>query len=380
LAAAGNTGFLGGFRAFRTVRVVRLMRLVRMKEVMQQITERVQSDKLAFVINIFKLLVFILSVAHLSACGWWGLGDRDIDEYEVDAPGHTWVRRLGYDNATLDAQYLVSLHWSLSQFSGGMDEVSPASPVERLYAVVMWLFSFMCAAVVLSVLTSNLTQLHIIGGSRSRQLATLRKYLKQNSISSNLALRMQRSAQHALSADLTADVVELLPVVSEPLRVEMHFEMYLTNLHSHSFFSAYISECPQVMRRVCHYAMSTILLSTSDVVFSKGESPQHPKMYFITKGQCEYTHAGEPPQTVTDRQYIAEAVLWTRWTHQGTLTATSDLKLAALDAKTFQEIADRFKDTATFDPKLYAADFVSYLNSLEYATDMTQCKYRGSFE
>jgi len=189
---------------------------------------------------------------------------------------------------------------------------------------------------------------------------------------------MQRSAQHALSADLTADLVELLPVVAEPLRVEMHFEMYLSNLQNHTFFSAYINESPQVIRRICHYAMSTVLLSTGDVVFSKGESPSQPKMYFITKGQCDYVHAGEP-QTVNERQYIAEAVLWTRWTHQGTLIANSDLKLAALDAKIFQDISDRFKETASFDPKLYAADFVGYMNSLDYCTDLSQCKYR-SFE
>mmetsp|Transcript_16809 Transcript_16809/g.36518 ORF Transcript_16809/g.36518 Transcript_16809/m.36518 type:complete len:886 (-) Transcript_16809:325-2982(-) len=370
--AAGGSGSFGFLRSLRSVRVVRLMRLVRMKEVMAQITERVQSEKLSFVIKVFQMTIFIISIAHITACGWWGIGDREIS-------GPTWVKHYSYENATLDSQYLVSLHWSLTQFTGGMDEVTPADPLERLYAVGMWLFAFMSAAVVVSVLTSNLTQLHIIGGSRSRQLATLRKYLKQNSISSNLALRMQRSAQHALSADLTADVVELLPVVSEPLRVEMHFEMYTSILNVQPFFAAYITECPQVMRRVCHYAMGFFLLANGDIVFSKGESPSHPKMYFVVKGQCEYSQTPESVM-VSEKQYLAEAVLWTRWTHQGTLTSISDVKLAALDAKVFQDISDRFKDAATFDPKLYAADFVAHLNALDNVNDLSGIKYKGSWE
>ena len=45
----------------------------------------------------------------------------------------------------LDAQYLASLHWALSQFSGGMDEIYPASPLERLYAVAVGSFIFVLA-------------------------------------------------------------------------------------------------------------------------------------------------------------------------------------------------------------------------------------------
>jgi len=365
-AGAGGAGAFGRLsRSFRIVRVVRLLRLVRMREVMEQITERVQSDKLSFMLSILKLSVFIISMAHILGCIWWGIGTNEEESV------NSWVVAARYHNASLDAQYLASLHWSLSQFSGGMDEISPESPLERFFAVIVWIFAFMAAAVIVSNLTSSLTQMHIIGGTRSRQLAMLRKYLKQNAISSNLALRMQRSAQHALSADLTADLIELLPVVSESLRAEMHFEMYSVALRSHSFFAWCISDCPQVVRRFCHYAMSTLIFSASDCVFTKGESPSEPRMYVVAKGTLEYvTHAETTP--ISEKVVVAEAVLWTlAWRHQGTLTATSDSKLAALDAKTFQEIAARFQDTATFDARVYAQDYVAHLNSLEFPHDLT---------
>mmetsp|Transcript_43465 Transcript_43465/g.125633 ORF Transcript_43465/g.125633 Transcript_43465/m.125633 type:complete len:836 (+) Transcript_43465:95-2602(+) len=351
-------------RAFRIVRVVRLLRLVRMREVMEQIQERIQSDKLAFLTNIVNIFLFIVSVAHIMACLWWGIGDRD------NPLGNSWISHAMIFDASVDVQYLTALHWSVSQFTGGMDEITPGSSMERFFAICIWIFAFVASAFMVSFLTSKLTQLHIIDGARSRQLLMLRQYLKQNAISGNLALRMQRSAQHALSADLTADVIELLPVVSEPLRIEMHFEMYFPSLRLHHFFAEAGSDSPQVIRRICHFAMSTLLLASGDMVFSKGELPREPKMYIVSRGQLEYTGAGECVP-VTEKIVISEAALWTTWRHQGALTALSDVKLFMLDAHTFQEIGERFKELGTFDCRLYAQEFIAALNKADPPTDLT---------
>merc|ERR1719507_2676625 len=98
---------------------------------MDQILERVQSEKLSFVINLFKLLACLVSIAHIIGCIWWAVGSGG----SVDS----WVVQSNYRDASLEAQYLVSLHWALSQFSGGMDEITPENPTERFYAIVFWI-------------------------------------------------------------------------------------------------------------------------------------------------------------------------------------------------------------------------------------------------
>lgn len=370
-SAAGGAKSLGRLtRIFRIVRMFRLLRLVRMQEMMSSksllsaFTSQMQSDVMVMTMSIIRLSMTLFAMAHFMSCFWWAIGEHEAETRE------SWTSVVGYNKEDLGSQYLISLRWALSQFSGGMEEVKPITALERVVAVCVWICSFMTAAVIWSILTSSLTQLHIIGGSQSRQLSTLRKYLKQNFITSNLALRMQRSAQHAISGDLTQDAIELLPVVSEPLRVEMHFEMYSPVMKAHPFFNDYISDGPQVMRRVCHYGMSTFLLSSGDVVFTRGESPSEPKMYFVPKGSLEYNSRGEVT-TLDKNMWIAEAVLWTQWTYKGTLTANNDVKLAVLHAKTFQDIVDRFKETVGMDPKVYAAEFVDHLNAVEKVTDLT---------
>merc|ERR1719183_3500746 len=247
-----------------------------------------------------------------------------------------------------------------------MDEVRPAATIERFFIIIIWIVAFMGAAIMASILTSNLVQMHIIGGSQARQLATLRRYLNQNSISKNLALRVQRSAKHAISGDLSPDAVDLLAVVSEQLRLEMHFEMYAELFRSHPFFDQCIHVCAQVMRRLCHQATSTLLLDAGDVLFSKGEAPAEPKMYFFFKGTLEYTPPNGEPVILGERQWIAEPVLWLQWVYRGQLKAVTDIKVAKLDARKFQDIMERFKEVfpAGFNPKVYAHDFADHLNNL----------------
>jgi len=125
------------------------------------------------------------------------------------------------------------------------------------------------------------------------------------------------------------------------------------------------------MRRVCHYAMSTLLLAAGDVIFSRGEVLPEPKMYIIWRGSLEYVCGYGLGTPVTEKHWVAEANLWTRWKHRGTLTATGDTKVALLDAKRFQDIVRRYKDTGAFDPKLYAADFVEHMNQADELDDLT---------
>merc|ERR1740138_2041088 len=116
-----------------------------------------------------------------------------------------------------------------------METPGPTTTLERFYTVTIWTVSFISFLVMLSFLTSRLTQQYIIGGSGARQMATLKKYLNQNKVPKNLIKRLCRSAKHAISGDLQPDTVDLLNVVSEPLKIEMHYQMYSKVLGEHLF-------------------------------------------------------------------------------------------------------------------------------------------------
>merc|ERR1712129_252443 len=139
-------------------------------------------------------------------------------------------------------------------------------------------------AAFVSNITSSMTRLDIITSRQTTQASTLRRYLLQHRISNRLMQRLQRNAMHAVKEQekmIHESNVELLRMISEPLRIELHFEMYTGHLGLHDFFKEYIAKCPHVMRHICHKAADMEMVSCGDLIFSSGEMPAQPRMYIV---------------------------------------------------------------------------------------------------
>eukprot|EP00435_Cladocopium_sp_Y103_P041811 s2450_g11.t1 len=351
LVAGSGLGLGQLARAIRMARAVRLLRLLRMQEVLANLTERLQSDVIEIVMQIVKLVILLVMLCHFMACFWWAIG--------TNGGGTSWVKAGAFDDLSVDESYLVCLLWAMSLFSGGCNNIYPETSTERMYGVAACLCSFVFLLVMLGTLTSGLTQRHIIDGSGQRQMAALKTYLRQNSIPKNLTKRLCRSAKHAISGDLTPDSVQLLAVISEPLKMEMHFEMYSRLLLYQPFFKDLLTEGNQLVRRVCHQAMGILLLAHGDVVFENEEEPSEPKLYLVASGTLDYTDS------------YGEA----GWKHRGTLVAISDVKMAMLDATSFQDICRQAiskKNPACLPIIGYALEFVMELNQRSFPTDLPE--------
>merc|ERR1712079_650834 len=121
-----------------------------------------RSEFLAVMFSIVKILTILICIIHLICCFWYGLG--------VMPTG--WVDVLGVRDQTLWDRYVTSYHWSITQFVGSSD-LAPANPNERTFAVVVLLVAFVITVCAVSVLTSSMTQLQIIGSRHVTQLAVL---------------------------------------------------------------------------------------------------------------------------------------------------------------------------------------------------------------
>jgi hypothetical protein len=204
-------------------------------------------------------------------------------------------------------------------------------------------------------------------------MATLKKYLKQNRVPRNLTKRLCRNAKHAVSGDLTADAVDLLHVISVPLRIEMHYEMFSRIVVAHPFFIDLSAQSEALFRRVCHTSMTMLLVMERDTVFARDEEPDEQKMYFASKGVLQYADGYGEKTTLAENQWVAEAALWTRWKHRGTLTPVTDAKMAVIDSRTFQDVCHgqmKKSETLSLTLKKYALAFIDELNKAREATDL----------
>merc|ERR1712232_795871 len=125
---------------------------------------------------------------------------------------------------------------------------------------------------------------------QSMQTMRLRRYLQDYAISPRLSARVLKNAGYAISQKnmfLNEDDVESIALISEPLRIELHFEVNAPVLCQHSLFNHYSESVPAAMRKIAHN-VAQLSLSDGDVIFSEGESPTVPQMLFVLQGEFKY--------------------------------------------------------------------------------------------
>lgn len=368
LSAARMGKIMKTIRILRIMRLLRLARMAKLPDVISNVTYRFNTEKISVFLDLVKMMVVVVAITHCIACGWYGIGRQSLGEGNE---GASWVK--DYEATSMGYRYATSFHWGLTHFGGNVS-IEPTNMDERAFAVLVLLCAFFISTFVVSSITTSMTRLHIATAHQTSQLSELRQYLLHNRIGRKLALRVQRNARHAIEEqqkNKPEEQVELLQVVSQPLRVELHYDIYSQVLLQHPLLAAYDQACASAVRQLCHEAVSKLFLSKGDVLFDEGEVPVTPRLYFALSGRLVYIRNGLAVETLESpsTNCAAEASLWTPWVHCGVLKSQSDCVLCVVDAKKFQMVAAHW-ETPFVQLRVYAEAFVSHLNLL-HKDDLT---------
>jgi hypothetical protein len=232
------------------------------------------------------------------------------------------------------------------------------------------LFAFFVATCFVANLTSSLTRLDSLTRHQSNHQRVLRNFLREKKVSPGLSARIQHNAKLALQVqqkNILEAEVELLGLISEPLRIEVHSEMYIQTLVKHPFFDVLNRNQAQVFRKLCHRAVSSMAIAQNQTIFSRGEQPTVPSMLFLTQGTMSYSINGVTWEHVERDTWIAEHVLWTSWIFHGTLVAKTECQVTMVHAERFQELMlEQPLDVAEgVDARDYAKEFMKKLRDTE---------------
>eukprot|EP00747_Dinoflagellata_sp_TGD_P099239 gnl/TRDRNA2_/TRDRNA2_167677_c6_seq5.p1 gnl/TRDRNA2_/TRDRNA2_167677_c6~~gnl/TRDRNA2_/TRDRNA2_167677_c6_seq5.p1 ORF type:complete len:469 (+),score=71.69 gnl/TRDRNA2_/TRDRNA2_167677_c6_seq5:3-1409(+) len=358
-------------KIMRLVRMVRLFRMKKIQEMMKQACLGVNSEEVMILFGIFSYICVVVTVIHVVGCIFYGIGDGEDGRIG-------WRQHYEIEKFDILSQYSVAMHWSMTQIIGS-SWIAPQNTREHFFAVAVLLSSFVLSAAVVSSITSSMTRLHIIRAEESTMISMLNQYLRDNNISRQVAARVQRNAMYSLDQHKNnvpeANIV-MLKYVSSPLRVELHYEIYKPTLVTYPFFNIYNERNKPGMKRVCHTALTILSLSPGDMLFTEGEVPPTPQMYFVLKGTMKYYQRGCLPVEVNVNQWASESVLWTPWMHVGRLRAKTEVNILVVDAEQFQNIAYQFQD-AEFRSKKFGIAFVAALNKSDKSclTDLSLTEF-----
>lgn len=343
----------------RILRVLRLIRLVKLPKNLDSLMQHIHSDLVVAALGLLKLLLCILAVNHFIACLWYAL-------CKWGAAEQSWLHQLSDDHEK-DAAYLymTSLHWSLTQFTPAAMEVCPAALHERIFAVVVIVFALVTFSSFISSITNAMESLRNLNSESNKDHNTLQLYFRTHSISLSLCARVTRYVQykaklHDLS--ITENDVKLLRLLSVPLQIDLHYEVHCSRLETHGFFSEFDKHFQRCMKMVCHKAIEEIHVSEGDYLFCRGDFAKH--FLIMRVGSITYTHRSRGERALTKGHWLAEAGLWTPWSHKGGAQATTESTLDAVDYAQFVTcLVD--SHSAHGCPVHYAHLFVEHLKTID---------------
>jgi len=326
-------------RGLRVVRLVRVLRLMKFSDPVQMFLDGLQSNYLLLVVRIARSVSIIAIVNHVVACSWYALSRLNEDD------PMTWVRKAGIANNMSPTWsefrwfYTTSLHWAFCQFTPASMEVNPTNWRERVFAIVMVLFGLISFSSFVSTITSSLTEIKNLNVERVRQNRCLTQYFRENKVSVRVGtcirhwiLRNQKRPQHRIHEE----DIPSLKGLPKSLHVQLHEEVFAPMLTVHPFFATFMFIDARRFSRLCHYAVSEVMLLAEEELFVRGKSAKY--MYFFIAGHVCY-HFESTQHTIGGGQWACEIALWAPWVHRGTIVGVESWNgLVQVEAAQFQEV------------------------------------------
>jgi len=359
---------LRGSRIMRSLRTFRLIRFVRLSRTLHDFFQIISNEYVRLLGIVVIAFAMILLCNHYIACAWWFIGRRNMLEGYPN-----WIESNTMWDASNSFRYFTSLHWSLTQFTPAGMEVRPYNLEERVFSIFVLFFAMVAFSSFLGTITSTMTQVRQLYTVAAKQEYTLRQYLKDNKVSTELGQRIWRHFRHNHFRHIRTTTREFdkMKMLPDPLRKCLREELYRPYMIRLPFFFHYMVVDGPGLRDMCDEMMSDAWYQPGDNVFSEGKNAD--KVFFISTGVMKYfqhmdSEDPPPPLKLKAGHWAGEPCMWVDWTYCGNLTAHSTAEIIQLSVPVFHKYMENHAPQKSYQfARGYARLFYSYMESVSLA-------------
>jgi len=332
----------------RLLRIVGVMRMLRVVRILEEFAALYLTEGYRLMFRMVNLTVSILWTAHLLACFWFAVGRAAPSDTGNRWTTQTNVRMgdamVGFFEAPVMYQYMVSFHWAAGQIALGSIDVTPTNSVERMVFVLTMMIGFLFGSTLVSMLSAAMMDYQMMKKDITMKLRLLRQYLRENEVPALVSVLVQKQVEQRLQERerLNEHDVNALGLLSVTLRSQLRFEIQQPHLTGHPLFRLWISMDIKLMHRTCMKAVNFLNMRPRDDLFSPGGVATC--AYALVTGELHYTQSpdsspveAQAETIVEPKSWMCEAALWVDWTHVGKAESTSECSLLSIEAMALSE-------------------------------------------
>lgn len=341
-------------KMLRIAGLMRLTRLLRFMRFMRGLKEYFEEKTAGFPVSsqcIF-LSVCALWFNHVIGCAWFAVGrlaNSDTGKHWTDYYMEHRGEILPFVKEDMWYQYVTSLHWSLAQFTLGANEISCTNSTERCFNIICLLIGLIFGSTLVSSLSAGMVDYQMRMMEKKNKMRRLQRYLKECRVCQSTSIMVQEQVEQRLKIQerLKEEDVPVIRLLSNALRVELRHQVVKPHLLSMPLYSILFHTDLSTFQLICMQAVGFAYPHQQDDLFVAGT--QTNKAYQLMSGSMVYTQDPEESEVVVEDKvttvqvdkWLAEAALWSRWTHVGTCKAKSSSHVLTLNAEECMRITYR---------------------------------------
>jgi len=210
----------------RTIRLLRLVKLARVLKAARLFTSLITDLLVKYfeityaVTEVAKLIIMIISIAHLSACTWNFVPSLFVDDLS-ESP--TWKRAMredkGEDFDSPFEMYVAALYWATMTLTGiGYGDISPQNTPEQAVAVVLMLVTASAWASVIGTIAGVYSTLNPTLVQHRNTMDTLNYFMRERHLPKDMRLMLREYFQNARNVLEGNNDEDLLAMMSPLLK------------------------------------------------------------------------------------------------------------------------------------------------------------------
>ncbi|CAD8195699.1 unnamed protein product [Paramecium pentaurelia] len=270
------------------IQFVLLLRITRVKSMVQNVEDLLNAkESVQAVVELSKLIYFIIFVAHMCSCAWHLLGKIEVDVY---GDNNSWLIHYGYYDKPWQTRYIVSIYWSvITTLTVGYGDIVPQTSIEQLFVVIIAMIICGVFGYSISTIGEILKNLEEKKGQFKQLMKEVNSYIKEKELNLQLSLKVRKYFEfyYQTQQSQKRSYQTLINNLNEQLKQEIMIDLYKKILIQSKFINDTFNEI--LINQLCQKVQQENFGPGDEIIDIKNKSEK--KLIFVLNGQVDsYFH------------------------------------------------------------------------------------------
>ncbi|CAD8069333.1 unnamed protein product [Paramecium sonneborni] len=237
-----------------------------------------------YALDIFTLIITILSFAHVMACILHYVGQLTV------STGQSWLLKYSIDDATILVQYNYSIYWAImTMVTVGYGDITAANQYEMFFINCMMLLSSGMFAYSMNSIGMILKNNYDIQQRYKRSLIQINNYMKKGQLNQTIQNRVRNYVKHYIQSEFNennGEVKEIISHLPTKLRQELTMGIQMNIMQNISVLTHNFSQ--QILKQLSQ-KIEQVKYIPDEVIYNNGDLEDQ-YLYYLQEGQvllCE---------------------------------------------------------------------------------------------